>query len=94
MEQTVFGADRFDALAAMPTRAEARQQLAGVLLSPLHQLVMALDGTLTGFVMALDELSKRPQEPAPAALTEETAPVVPIETVPVAAPAVEAAPAQ
>ena len=70
VEHRLFAAENFDALAAMPSRQEARQQLVSALLSPIHQLVTALDGTLTGLVLTLDELSRRPAPPAQAASTE------------------------
>jgi large subunit ribosomal protein L10 len=82
VEQTLFKGEQFDLLAGMPTRSEVRQQLAGVLLSPLHQLVTTLEGTYAGLIFGLDELAARRKETAPAETPSAPAeiPTAPAET--------------
>jgi len=69
VEQTLFGAEQFAALAAMPTRPELYGQLVGVLAGPAYSLVAVLENLISGLVRTLDEL-KTLREKAPAAPAE------------------------
>jgi large subunit ribosomal protein L10 len=65
VEQTLFTAEQFDTLSAMPTRTELYGQLVGVLSGPTYGLVATLENLIAGLVFTLDELkTRREQEPA------------------------------
>jgi large subunit ribosomal protein L10 len=72
VEKALFTAEQFDAVASMPTRPELHGQLVGVLLSPLTQLAMVLEGLLSGLVMTLDEVKKQRETAAPEATAAPT----------------------
>jgi large subunit ribosomal protein L10 len=59
VEQTLYAAGQFATLANMPTRSESQSQLVGVLMSPVQQLVMVLDGVIRGLLASLEELKSK-----------------------------------
>jgi large subunit ribosomal protein L10 len=75
LDGVIYGADRFDFLAGLPTKQELRAQVVGVLQSPIYELVMSLDGLLSEFVWVLDQVKDRPRPEA--VLAEATAPAEP-----------------
>jgi large subunit ribosomal protein L10 len=68
LDRVLYAADRFDFIAALPTKNELRAQVVGVLQGPIWGLVMSLDGLLSEFVWVLDQVKDRP---APAAAAPE-----------------------
>ncbi|MBM3314400.1 50S ribosomal protein L10 [candidate division WOR-3 bacterium] len=66
LDGVVHPAAAFDAIAALPGKAELRAQLVGVLQGPMAELVFCLDGLLADLVYVLDAVKDRNQEPAPA----------------------------
>lgn len=60
LEGTVYPAAQFDFLAALPTKADLRAELTGVLAGPISGLVYSLEGLLAELVRVLEEVGKRP----------------------------------
>ncbi|MFO7675552.1 MAG: 50S ribosomal protein L10 [bacterium] len=59
VENQFYGASQFDFLASLPTKADLRGQVVGVLSAPMSGLVMALDGMVSEFVYILEQLKER-----------------------------------
>jgi large subunit ribosomal protein L10 len=78
LDRVLYPADRFDFIAALPTKGELRGEVVGVLQGPIWGLVMSLDGLLSEFVWVLDQVKDRPTSAAPA-------PDVPVPEAPAAA---------
>lgn len=66
LDQVLYLADRFDFIAALPTKSELRGQVVGVLEGPIWGLVMTLDGLLSELVWVLDAVKDRPADATPA----------------------------
>jgi large subunit ribosomal protein L10 len=66
LDQVLYPADRFDFIAALPTKNELRGQVVGVLEGPIWGLVMSLDGLLSELVWVLDAVKDRPADATPA----------------------------
>ena len=70
LDRVLYPADRFDFIAALPTKIELRAQVVGVLEGSISGLVMSLDGLLSDLVWVLDQIRDRPA-PEPAAAAPE-----------------------
>lgn len=66
LDGVLYPADRFDFIAALPTKNELRGEVVGVLQGPIWGLVMSLDGLISEFVWVLDQVKDRPTSAAPA----------------------------
>ncbi len=75
LDRVLYTADRFDFIAALPTKHELHAQVVGVLEGPIWGLVMSLEGLLSELVCVLDQVKDRPTPAAPAA--EVSAPEAP-----------------
>ena len=73
LDRVLYLADRFDFIAALPTKNELRGEVVGVLQGPIWGLVMSLDGLLSEFVWVLDQVKDRPAAAPPAAVPEAPA---------------------
>jgi large subunit ribosomal protein L10 len=73
LDRVLYQADRFDFIAALPTKTELRGQVVGVLEGPIWGLVMTLDGLLSELVWVLDQVKDRPAAPAPVPAPEAPA---------------------
>ena len=71
LDQVLYAADRFDFIAALPTKNELRGEVVGVLEGPIWGLVMTLDGLLSELVRVLDQVKDRRRAEAPAAAAPE-----------------------
>ncbi|MCX6840925.1 MAG: 50S ribosomal protein L10 [candidate division WOR-3 bacterium] len=76
LDRVLYTADRFDFIAALPTKHELHAQVVGVLEGPIWGLVMSLDGLLSELVWVLDQVKDRPQDAAP--VPEAPAPEAPV----------------
>ena len=65
LDRVLYAADRFDFIAALPTKNELRGEVVGVLEGPIWGLVMSLDGLLSELVWVLDQVKDRPADAAP-----------------------------
>lgn len=65
LDRVLYPADRFDFIAALPTKTELRGGVVGVLQGPIYGLVMGLDGLLSELVWVLDQVKDRPAPAAP-----------------------------
>jgi ribosomal protein L10 len=59
VEKTFYSPDQFDFLASLPTKADLRGQVVGVLSAPIWGLAMTLEGMMNEFVYILDQLRER-----------------------------------
>ncbi len=59
LDGTAHPADRFNYLATLPTKAELRAEVVGVLAGPISGLVWALEGLLSEFVYVVEEVAKK-----------------------------------
>jgi len=73
LDHVLYAADRFDFIAALPTKTELRGQVVGVLDGPISGLVMSLDGLLSELVWVLDQVKDRPTDTGPVAADEAPA---------------------
>lgn len=73
LDQVLYPADRFDFIAALPTKNELHGQVVGVLEGPIWGLVMSLDGLLSELVWVLDQIKDRPPDAAPVPAPEAPA---------------------
>ena len=73
LDRVLYPADRFDFIAALPTKNELRGEIVGVLQGPIWGLVMSLDGLLSELVWVLDQVKDRPPAAAPAPAPEAPA---------------------
>ncbi len=65
LDGTLYPAEQFDFLAALPTKSDLRGQVVGVLEGPITGLVFGLEGLLSDLVWVLDAVKDRlPAEPA------------------------------
>ena len=65
LEGVIYAAEQFEYLAALPTKADLRAQVVGILQGPISGLVFSLDGLLSELVWTLDQIKDRPAaEPA------------------------------
>jgi len=67
LDRVLYPADRFDFIAALPTKTELRCEVVGVLQGSIWGLVMSLDGLLSELVWVLDQVKDRPPAATPAA---------------------------
>jgi large subunit ribosomal protein L10 len=74
LDRTLYGADRFEFLASLPTKIELRSELVGVLQSPISELVYGLEWLLNDLVFVLDQIKDRTAEAAAAPAGAEAAP--------------------
>jgi large subunit ribosomal protein L10 len=65
LDRVLYAADRFDFIAALPTKTELRGRVVGVLQGPIYGLVMGLAGLLSELVGVLDQIKDRPAPAAP-----------------------------
>jgi large subunit ribosomal protein L10 len=70
LDEVLYAADRFDFIAALPTKTELHGGVVGVLEGPIWGLVMSLDGLLSELVWVLDQVKDRPADAVPAAAPE------------------------
>jgi len=73
LDRVLYPADRFDFIAALPTKAELHGEVVGVLQGPIWGLVMSLDGLLSELVWVLDQVKDRPTDAAPVPAPEAPA---------------------
>ena len=73
LDRVLYPADRFDFIAALPTKAELHGEVVGVLQGPIWGLVMSLDGLLSEVVWVLDQVKDRPTDAAPVPAPEAPA---------------------
>lgn len=64
LDGTLFGADRFEFLASLPTKHELRAEVVGVLESPIAELVFGLESLIGDLVFVLDQVRERVGESA------------------------------
>ena len=69
VDRTFYSSDQFAFLASLPTKADLRGQVVGVLSAPIIELALTLEGLLSEFSYILDQLRERRNvvgEPVPA----------------------------
>lgn len=59
VDKTFFDAGQFEFLASLPTKADLRVQLVGVLAAPISDLAWSLEGLLNEFVFIIEQLGER-----------------------------------
>jgi large subunit ribosomal protein L10 len=70
LDRVLYPADRFDFIAALPTKTELRGEVVGVLQGPIYGFVVGLDRLFSELVWVLDQVKGRP---APAAAEQPAA---------------------
>jgi large subunit ribosomal protein L10 len=60
LDRTLYGADRVEFIASLPTRPELHAQVVGVLEAPIAEFVYGIESLLSDLVAVLDQVKDRP----------------------------------